>query len=261
AYVVSGYAPVAITLQDLTSVQCPLLKTSAWDDDVQIKDLSSQLAAPAATEQSSNNRYNVHRDRTHVSKHLQMLAEREAAESAHLAEESAKRATQAFKYQDPYQDRRVHCWVMVLPGRRDISNVQFIEPSTGIIYQLNESPYQRIESLWNESNYWINIQKPCELKDLYFDLDDSEAWEYIIVKDKVNKGERIFDPKISQSPRNSKLLLLEASSWTSKIVIPCELIKSVFPDGQKILYFNKCNLEKFAPLLPGKQGLVLRLTL
>ncbi len=54
----------------------------------------------------------------------------------------------------------VHAWVMVLPGKRDITEAMFIEPSTGRKYPLNDSPYKGVEMLWNHRNFWVCMQQP-----------------------------------------------------------------------------------------------------
>ncbi|GLC33992.1 Dynein regulatory complex subunit 7 [Pleodorina starrii] len=78
----------------------------------------------------------------------------------------------------------VHAWVMVLPGKRDVSEAMFIEPSTGRKYPLTDSPYKGIEMLWNHRNFWVCLQQPqphsdsrAEPKDISYDLSDPSKWE------------------------------------------------------------------------------------
>lgn len=52
----------------------------------------------------------------------------------------------------------MHAWVLVQPGRKDVKQATFVEPSTGRLYSLSNSPYIAIESLWNDFNYWVNNQ-------------------------------------------------------------------------------------------------------
>jgi hypothetical protein len=60
--------------------------------------------------------------------------------------------------------QRIHAWVMVLPGKRGISEGFFIEPLTGLVQPTDtingdSNPgYLGIESVWNNSNYWVNMQ-------------------------------------------------------------------------------------------------------
>ena len=90
---------------------------------------------------------------------------------------------------DKYHGLRVHCWVLILSGKREVPQNFFIEPTTGnhyIIptasiytpvcyvcvcvcvcmcvcvsgksYSTDSELYLGIESLWNHHNYWINMQ-------------------------------------------------------------------------------------------------------
>jgi len=52
----------------------------------------------------------------------------------------------------------VHCWVLVLAGKREVSQGFFIEPCTGDPHSLDWDEYLGIESLWNHKNYWVNMQ-------------------------------------------------------------------------------------------------------
>ncbi|GFR42728.1 hypothetical protein Agub_g3646 [Astrephomene gubernaculifera] len=92
---------------------------------------------------------------------------------------------------DPFAEDRdagickyVHAWVMVLPGKRDVSEAMFIEPSTGRKYPLNDSPYKGIEMLWNHRNFWVCLQQPqphsdsrADPKDISYELNDPSKWE------------------------------------------------------------------------------------
>lgn len=53
---------------------------------------------------------------------------------------------------------RIHCWVLVLSGKREVPENFFIEPLTGNSYSTQHDGYLGIESLWNNHNYWVNMQ-------------------------------------------------------------------------------------------------------
>ena len=48
--------------------------------------------------------------------------------------------------------------MIVLPGKREVAQGFFIEPTTGESLPLDCEDYLGIESLWNNKNYWINMQ-------------------------------------------------------------------------------------------------------
>ena len=57
---------------------------------------------------------------------------------------------------------RVHSWVLVLAGKRDVAENFFIEPLTGLPHPVNSANYLGIESVWNHRNYWVNMQDCSE---------------------------------------------------------------------------------------------------
>ena len=103
--------------------------------------------------------------------------------------------------EDPLHGLRVHCWVLVLSGKREVAESFFIEPSTGEAHPLDWDQYHGIETLWNQSNYWINMQDcalglkvpptatvyiilllllvvPPPPQGMVYDMGDATKWEY-----------------------------------------------------------------------------------
>lgn len=66
------------------------------------------------------------------------------------------------EFEKPKPDKlhglRVHCWVLVLSGKREVPESFFIETLTGNCDPLTHSAYLGIESVWNHKNYWVNMQ-------------------------------------------------------------------------------------------------------
>ncbi|KAH7425775.1 hypothetical protein KP509_11G070000 [Ceratopteris richardii] len=84
---------------------------------------------------------------------------------------------------DILDTKRLHCWVLLTPNKRDLSHYFFLEPSTGKKYSLHESPYQGVEYIWNQHNIFINMQ-PNEhrlgIKNMSWDLKDISKWERVL---------------------------------------------------------------------------------
>ena len=59
---------------------------------------------------------------------------------------------------DKLHGLRVHCWVLVLSGKREVPESFFIETLTGACHPVTHSAYLGIESVWNHKNYWVNMQ-------------------------------------------------------------------------------------------------------
>ena len=59
---------------------------------------------------------------------------------------------------DPLYGMRVHSWILVEAGKREVPESFFIEPFTGLPQPLLNEQYLGIESVWNHQNYWANMQ-------------------------------------------------------------------------------------------------------
>lgn len=53
---------------------------------------------------------------------------------------------------------RIHSWVLVLAGKREVPENFFIEPLTGNSFSTTHDAFLGIESIWNNTNYWVNMQ-------------------------------------------------------------------------------------------------------
>lgn len=60
--------------------------------------------------------------------------------------------------QDPLHGRRVHFWVLVLAGSRSVDEHFFIDPLSGKSYSSDNDHFLGVESVWNNLNYYINMQ-------------------------------------------------------------------------------------------------------
>ncbi|OAE29193.1 hypothetical protein AXG93_2789s1030 [Marchantia polymorpha subsp. ruderalis] len=103
---------------------------------------------------------------------------------------------------------RLHCWVMVVAGKRDVTESFFLEPTTGFRYSLKHSPYQYIELVFSPSNVWINVQhkhysSTGGMNTVSFDFHDSAAWEKLFASDQMRRMKTSED---EESSVNSRIL-------------------------------------------------------
>ena len=63
---------------------------------------------------------------------------------------------------DPLFGQRVHAWVLVLPGRREVPAPFFVDALTGVSHATTDGRFLGIESLWNHRNIWVNMQDCSE---------------------------------------------------------------------------------------------------
>ncbi len=54
---------------------------------------------------------------------------------------------------------RIHSWVLVLSGKREVPETFFIEAFSGFARSTKDAVYLGIESVWNHTNYWVNMQR------------------------------------------------------------------------------------------------------
>ncbi|CAK6981860.1 dynein regulatory complex subunit 7 [Scomber scombrus] len=140
---------------------------------------------------------------------------------------------------DPLWGLRVHCWVLVLAGSRSVQENFFIDPLTGKSYDTANSNFLGIESVWNDLNYYVNMQD-CRngCTDMLFDLDDVNLWEPVLfgatsrkqlIVDVMKKKEsRLLsrmnnDDEEEQQPRAFEM----PRSWISPICISKKAVVSV----------------------------------
>ena len=161
AYVVCGYAPRHITLKDQSMIACPMVaslnetltkvrnKSTEDEDDVPISEINP-YHPPDNTVKSS----------TYVADML----EKQRIESLDKFElwipdgpiPSLSSINGEIQSDDLINgSMRVHAWVMVAAGKRDVKSTTFFEPSTGRLYTPANAPYLGVESIWNNSNFWV----------------------------------------------------------------------------------------------------------
>ena len=163
AYVVSGYAPHFITMRDQSKMQCPMINDgldgggSKYKDEVVAEtpesDEINSYVPPDNTVKNSvfiaagNELARINA----LDKFKLWLPDAEIDEGAMLEEEKRQEGEAGGA-------RRCHAWILVCAGHRDIKESVFLEPTTGRIFSLTNSPYLGVESVWNHNNYWVNLQ-------------------------------------------------------------------------------------------------------
>ncbi|XP_077410404.1 dynein regulatory complex subunit 7 isoform X2 [Vanacampus margaritifer] len=253
AYCVSGYASKEMCVLDQRLQECPLLDA-----------LSKNAASDLPTESDPTLRF----QREPKSRFLTQQAKKKQEE------EEAKAKQQEDVPQPPVDSLRglrVHCWVLVLAGCRSVQENFFIDPLTGRSYSTTYEHFLGIESVWNNLNYYVNMQdcKDC-CAEMVYDLHDIKSWEPVLfgviskrqlsinlLKRKEMKmmgmtweEEEEEDTRVFEMPR----------SWVTPINISKQDLETRWPGGRKLTRYKKVELEKFAPDLR-MDGLVTRLSI
>jgi len=199
---------------------------------------------------------------------------------------------------DEFNGRRVHSWVLVKAGMRQVKANFLIEPTTGKLYRTGEwCPYLAVESVWNDRNYWVNMVPNARFEDIRYEFQSKEKWENVFIdkdedaieelyaepSDIVSFGKSTFagtvgetDLETSESKQtvpvddkeegkqNDEIKEKEAildmpPSWVKKLCIPKEAYKRKYNNnGQRTQLFLRSKLESFAEFVHS-EGLVRQL--
>ncbi|KAM9301968.1 dynein regulatory complex subunit 7 [Gastrophryne carolinensis] len=255
AYCVNGYATREVCLMDESRKVCPLLE-------------KAQESGGAPPERPQK-KYSVRPPRQLVSRfEQQQETKRQAKIQAQRLQEEEGQAEAEKAGPDPLYGLRVHCWVLVLSGKREVPENFFIDALTGNAYKTQDERFLGIESVWNHQNYWVNMQD-CRngCKDVTFDLGDPVCWEFmllgtskpiLLIPDMEDEDDE--EEEEMESGNTDREIFQMPPSWTLPIIITPKEFETRSPQGKKLLQYRKSKLEKWAPYLQ-KDGLVARLTL
>ncbi|UJR09242.1 hypothetical protein I4U23_013488 [Adineta vaga] len=205
AYIVSGYATREICYMDTTRLQNPY---SRKQEKEYVEQLNCQckkyVIKPPKDLTSKYDAYMQHR-------HVDAL---EVEKSRIQDEEKNRKAEIERPLDDPLYGIRIHAWILVLPGKRDITEPFYIESTTGYAKATDDSEYLGIESVWNNQNFWINMQDCSDgCKSLQFDLNDQVRWECMFPHS-INSNELITNNHHSDDDENEDKLTDQRSFIT-----------------------------------------------
>ncbi|XP_036399662.1 dynein regulatory complex subunit 7 [Megalops cyprinoides] len=258
AYCVSGYAVKDMCLRNQCRQDCPL---KVREEKVKVEEPKRPIK-----------KYTVKPPRDLRSGfQKQQEARRQAATQAVIQkrqeEEEKLEAERERPPPDPLLGQRVHSWVLVLSGSRDVPENFFIDPLTGRSFSTSDSSFLGIESVWNHQNYWVNMQS-CRFgcAEMTFDLFDTVRWECLLSGSAVELQLLISDLKIKQETEEHEEEEEEEPkdfemppSWVKAIQISRQDMETRCPGGKKAIQYRKAKLEKFAPYTQ-LDGLITRLT-
>ncbi|XP_062856913.1 dynein regulatory complex subunit 7 [Trichomycterus rosablanca] len=255
AYCVSGYAIKEMCLLQHDRQECPLLKPSTQEKLVEQKLQVKKYSVKPSRDLRSKFEQQQE-ERKEEERRSELLSKQQEAER--LQEEKERPPS------DPLLGLRVHSWVLVLSGNREVPENFFIDPLSGQSYSTSSENFLGIENIWNHQNYWVNMQD-CRFgcAEMTYDLGDAVKWEYMLCgassqslllipdmeQQDDEEDEETEEPKVFEMP----------PSWVMKIQISQEDMESRCPGGMKLIQYRKATVEKFAPYLL-QDGLVTRLT-
>ncbi len=201
AYVVIGRARRAVCLNDMSYTDCPLLAEAKGTPAKPARVPSDKYVISDRPDMTS--KY-VARTRLREQNKIAFAERRRLQEAMdanpelYIKEPTSDDEEEPEEPEDELEGKRVHAWVLVRKGRRDVADHFFLEPSTGRRYayppRLNEEgepieghdplcPYYQIEMIYNHKNVWINMQPQTAngLRDVTYDIHNAAKWEYVLI--------------------------------------------------------------------------------
>ncbi|KAJ3026471.1 UNVERIFIED_CONTAM: hypothetical protein HDU68_005603 [Siphonaria sp. JEL0065] len=261
AYVVSGYASRDITILDETKTDSDIIGIPSPTGMTNEKKDETKTSSPQIDGAGDiGSKYRMKPPRL-LKSHF-MISQEEKSKQQALKELENKRIAlekekaRLIEDDDELKGLRVHAWVMVLPGKREIAEAFFIEPSTGRIYSTDNENYLGVESVFSSTNYWVNMQVCYDgLKGIQFDLGDNSKWEFILLdntqpgamgnKSGEKNEDNVSDDEEEAEDDNLEILDLPPS-WVDRITITKEQFESKCPAGSKTMLYRNARVETFA---------------
>jgi len=251
AYVVRGYAPQFVVSAD---------ETRNVPDDL----MSATSSSTGGDNDKDDGKYTLRpRPQLHSlyilkqKKYAYMNAQMAAAGTS----ASATPVTEIEKPElpdDALKGQRVHCWVMVYPGSREVACHYMVEPSIGAVWEAETSPYEGIECMWNHKNVWINMQTPRQpMNQTDFDLTNFKSWEFVFLEsDPVNPQDNYEDAPLQDEKQRTVDV---PKPFFPKIELAIDKFIERFAGGTRSRRYSKWLLEQFA-WNNRRDGIVKRLT-
>jgi hypothetical protein len=180
AYCVYGTAPKEITTKDESLMDCPfnleMAENEEDEDPLVDKDEEQMIDKKPPLVQPLEDFY-VSKKGPHISEFDMEVSTKLAreAEEARLKAITIDDDQPDFEKEDEFGQSRLHCWVLVNKGNRELTETFFIEPTTGRRYEINNAPYYSVECIFNHENCWINLDPTCGLDEINFEFKDDDA--------------------------------------------------------------------------------------
>ena len=226
---------------------------------------------PPAPPAKPVSKYHVKQPKTLVSRYEQIMLQREADYKSKVArekEEAEQRERDEIERPgvDELHGRRIHAWVLIKAGKRDVPRDFFIEPFTGTGMELNTSKLLGVEAVFNNHNFWATVHE-ASFDQVNWNLRDRDGWEPLVamgnnqMKTMNHKNDVILeeDEDDNESGIEPDLPHKLPPSWCSEIKISHADFESRAPEGKRTKVYKRAIFEHFSPYVQS-DGLVLRKT-
>jgi len=248
AYCVSGFAPRYITCRNENRQPCPKIG-------------EKRAEASNTREEDGENAFTIEKKPALKSQFIEKQARLKKEREQDELEEAQRSDSDdnPDSDDDEYENERIHCWVLVRKGSREVAEDVYVEPTTGRVYSTTECPYLRADLIWNHKNLWVNMQQ-IPANNLSLELMDPKYFEYVIRDpDASARGAAGHLEENTEEKREQGELLDIPSSWCERLDISRDRFSQQCYQGEKTVLYEKCKVEKYA-INSQVDGLVERIT-
>jgi len=278
AYVVYGTAPREITTKDEALMECPFPIEMPDNDDQEDPEIDKDEEHMTSKKPSTVVPIEDFQVKKKIPHHSEYDDEMKRAKDESEALAAYKAVTidddqPDLEREDEIGNDRLHCWVLLQKGNREIQETFFIEPTTGRKYSIQEAPYYSVEALFNNKNFWINLDPSRSLEEINFDFQDDQAgeWEYVMIQPQERKkgehGDEDLDNQEedeseegADAPKKEEDVLDMPPPWSPKLFVNKEKFLDLCPNGEKTVFYKKCKVDFYAECSQ-VDGIVKRITI
>lgn len=122
---------------------------------------------------------------------------------------------------------------------------------------MHEAPYHSVEAIFNNKNFWINLDPGRTIDEINFDFTDDETgeWEYVMIQnnDKKKKGvdgeddagDIAEDDEEEDQGTNEEVLDMPPP-WSPKLFVNKDKFLDLCPNGEKTVFYKKSKVDFYA---------------
>eukprot|EP01064_Diplonema_japonicum_P000191 TRINITY_DN10134_c0_g1_i1.p1 TRINITY_DN10134_c0_g1~~TRINITY_DN10134_c0_g1_i1.p1 ORF type:complete len:893 (+),score=168.81 TRINITY_DN10134_c0_g1_i1:80-2758(+) len=248
AYVVVGYA---------TREVC--------ENNESRKTWTNNMVPIAADVEDSNKNSEKNKTRKYYSKlrqrpNLESVFDKQQAEKSNAAERNTpddKKDDDKEVEDDELHGKRIHAWVMLMgsPSKRKDASIEegdvfFVEPSTGKRAEIKDTNYLGIESVFNDTNYWVSMMENKTDKEHHekeFFNFDLKRWEPVFVIDDEDEEEDPNDATVTERTRpTDEDQYLVPPSWVQRLTLSRRQYENRYPGHQKTIEYKNARIDLYA---------------
>ncbi len=241
AFVVYGKAPREITTKDQTDLEIP-----EYPDDIRIppdNDLEDD-------EEEKKNMIKPmdYKKKLESTYENDLLAEQANNEKLKWKQENEIDDDEGeYKRYDPWDRKRLHCWILIKKNKRMDEDACFIEPATGRKYPIDNIPFYSIDAVFNNNNFWINLSPDKPINEIDFTFTNKNAWENVMLGNK--ETEEIDETELDQErtvDTTEQNIIDMPPAWPNKLFISQYAYNNRIPVPTQTFYFRKSKVDKYS---------------